>query len=239
MVTVSIVSHNQGEMIAYLLSDLERFPEVEKVIITYNKPEQDITIPSKLQSIVKIIHNATEKGFGANHNSAFKHCSSPFFCILNPDIRIENNPFPELLSTLKNGATFVAAPLILNAQGGVEDSFRKFPTPWRLLKRKLNKSGLDQNKINTNYQWLAGMFLLFNADKYKQLKGFDEGFYMYCEDVDICMRINQLGGLVKLTSSISVVHNAQRMSRKNIQHILWHMQSMVRLWRKHLLRKIK
>ena len=166
MVTVSIVSHNQGEMIAYLLSDLERFPEVEKVIITYNKPEQEITIPSKLQSIVKIIHNATAKGFGANHNSAFKHCSSPFFCILNPDIRIENNPFPELLSTLKNETTFVAAPLILNAQGGVEDSFRKFPTPWRLLKRKFNKSNLDQNKINTNYQWLAGMFLLFNADKY-------------------------------------------------------------------------
>lgn len=239
MITVSIVSHNQGDMIVHLLNDLEKCPEMGKIILTYNKPEQEITIPSKLQSIVKIIHNATEKGFGANHNSAFKHCSSPFFCILNPDIRIENNPFPELLSALKNNTTFVSAPLILNAQGGVEDSFRKFPTPWRLLKRKLNKGGLDQNKINTNYQWLAGMFLLFNADKYKQLKGFDEGFYMYCEDVDICMRINQLGGLVKLTSGISVVHNAQRMSRKNIQHILWHMQSMMRLWRKHLIRKIK
>ena len=237
MVTVSIVSHNQGDMIAYLLSDLERFPEVEKVIITYNKPEQEITIPSKLQPIVKIVRNTSEKGFGANHNSAFEYCNTPYFCILNPDIRIENNPFPELLSTLKDAATFVAAPLILNAQGGVEDSFRKFPTPWRLLKRKLNKGGLDQNKINTNYQWLAGMFLLFNADKYKQLKGFDEGFYMYCEDVDICMRINQLGGLVKLTSGISVVHNAQRMSRKNIQHILWHMQSMMRLWRKYLFKE--
>jgi len=239
MVTVSIVSHNQGDMIAYLLSDLERFPEVEKVIITYNKPEQEITIPSKLQPIVKIIHNITEKGFGANHNNAFKHCGSSYFCILNPDIRIENNPFPELLSTLKDADTFVAAPLILNAQGGVEDSFRRLPTPWRLLKRKFNKSSLDRVKINTNYQWLAGMFLLFNADKYKQLNGFDEGYYMYCEDVDICMRINQLGGLVKLTSGISVVHNAQRMSRKNIQHILWHMQSMMRLWRKHLIRKIK
>mgnify|MGYP006418184911 FL=1 len=109
-----------------------------------------------------------------------------------------------------------------------------FPTPWRLLKRKLNKSNLNQNTINTNYQWLAGMFLLFNADKYKQLKGLDEEFYMYCEDVDICMRINKSGGLVKLISSATVVHNAQRMSRKNIQHILWHIQSMIRLWRKYL-----
>lgn len=234
MVTISIISHNQNDMVNCLLSDLESFPEVGEIILTHNKPEQEIIIPSKLQSIVKIIHNTSEKGFGANHNSAFKYCSTPYFCILNPDIRIDNNPFSELLSALENDITFVVAPLVLNSQGGVEDSFRMFPTPWRLLKRKLNKSNLNQNTINTNYQWLAGMFLLFNADKYKQLKGLDEEFYMYCEDVDICMRINKSGGLVKLISSATVVHNAQRMSRKNIQHILWHIQSMIRLWRKYL-----
>jgi len=234
VVTISIISHNQNDMVNCLLSDLESFPEVGEIILTHNKPEQEIIIPSKLQSIVKIIHNTSEKGFGANHNSAFKYCSTPYFCILNPDIRIDNNPFSELLSALENDITFVVAPLVLNSQGGVEDSFRMFPTPWRLLKRKLNKSNLNQNTINTNYQWLAGMFLLFNADKYKQLKGLDEEFYMYCEDVDICMRINKSGGLVKLISSATVVHNAQRMSRKNIQHILWHIQSMIRLWRKYL-----
>ncbi len=234
VVTISIISHNQNDMVNCLLSDLESFPEVGGIILTHNKPEQEIIIPSKLQSIVKIIHNTSEKGFGANHNSAFKYCSTPYFCILNPDIRIDNNPFSELLSALENDITSVVAPLVLNSQGGVEDSFRMFPTPWRLLKRKLNKSNLNQNTINTNYQWLAGMFLLFNADKYKQLKGFDEEFYMYCEDIDICMRINKSGGLLRLISSATVVHNAQRMSRKNIQHILWHIQSMIRLWRKYL-----
>jgi len=236
MVTVSIVSHNHGDMITCLLGDLERCPEVGKIILTYNRLEKEITVPNKLQSIVKIIRNTNEKGFGANHNSAFEDCRTPYFCVLNPDIRIEKNPFPDLLNTLQgDDIVFVASPLILSADGVPEDSFRRFPTPWQLLKRKFSVNNAD--KINTNYQWLAGMFLLFDADKYKQLNGFDEDFYMYCEDVDICMRVNQLGGLVKLTSSASVIHNAQRMSRKNMQHMLWHVQSMVRLWRKYFIRR--
>ena len=236
MVTVSIISHSHGDMITCLLGDLEKCPEVGGVVLTCNKPEQEIAIPSKLQSIVKIIRNTDEKGFGANHNSAFEDCRTPYFCVLNPDVRIEKNPFPDLLNTLQgDDIVFVASPLILSSDGVLEDSFRRFPTPWQLLKRKFSVNNAD--KINTNYQWLAGMFLLFDADKYKQLNGFDEDFYMYCEDVDICMRVNQLGGLVKLTSSASVIHNAQRMSRKNMQHMLWHVQSMARLWRKYFIRR--
>src|ERR1039457_6698054 len=96
-VTVSVVSHLQGELVTNLLADLVHFPEVAKVVLVYNLPEPSVPIPDALIGKVEIIRNSSPLGFGANHNLAFAHCKTPFFCIVNPDIRLPSNPFPLLL----------------------------------------------------------------------------------------------------------------------------------------------
>jgi GT2 family glycosyltransferase len=61
-----------------------------------------------------------------------------------------------------------------------------------------------------------------------QLHGFDENYFLYYEDVDICRRARLMGLKIVCCPEVAVVHNAQRASRKNIHHMRWHIASMFR-----------
>jgi hypothetical protein len=76
--------------------------------------------------------------------------------------------------------------------------------------------------------WVAGMFVLFSALAYKKLEGFDENYFLYYEDVDICRRAHLLGLKIICCPEVTIVHHAQRASRKSIRHMCWHLESMRR-----------
>ena len=72
------------------------------------------------------------------------------------------------------------------------------------------------------------MFLLFDAAAYRSVGGFDERYFMYLEDADICRRLWSKGRRVLAAPSVSVVHDAQRASSYNLKHMYWHGISMVK-----------
>jgi N-acetylglucosaminyl-diphospho-decaprenol L-rhamnosyltransferase len=84
--------------------------------------------------------------------------------------------------------------------------------------------------------WVAGMFMLFRADDYRALGGFDEGFFLYYEDVDICARLWKAGRPVLACPKAQVIHDARRASRQNLRYMRWHAGSMARYLGKHWLR---
>lgn len=235
MITISLVSHGHGNMVVKLISQLLECPEVSQIILTQNIAET-IELPpiDKLEVIV----NTVQAGFGANHNAAFKRCASPFFCVLNPDIILQKNPFPLLLEFLDNHNAVLAAPLVVSSDGKPEDSIRAFPTPLSLL---IKASGgpdgryqIDKKRGPLYPDWVAGMFMVFNSDQFRKLGGFDEGYFLYYEDVDICARIWKNGGKIIACPIVSVVHAAQRESHRNIRYLSWHLASMLRFFTKHL-----
>ena len=232
---ISIVSHGQGDLIRLLLSDLNTHLINSKydvdIVVTLNIPEEDHFFHGLTNLSIKVIRNRTQKGFGENNNFAFKTFKSDFFLVLNPDVRINVNLIdPMINSFLPNIA--VMAPRVLSATGGVEDNFRKFPTLYRLIKRKFIPSGkLDYSITELNLyevDWVGGMFMLFHSPKYRYIKGFDEKYFMYLEDADICKRLSSKGFSVIYNPSYEIVHNARRNSRRKIQHLLWHLRSMAR-----------
>ena len=135
-VTVSIVSHGHCEMLNNLLmgiSDLES--SITHVIIIHNIPSDLIIDTSSFLFHTTIIHNEFPLGFGANHNQAFKCCATEYFCVLNPDVEFPEDPFFELIDCLKDKNVGIAAPFVMDAEGEVEDSCRKFPTPLLIFKK--------------------------------------------------------------------------------------------------------
>ncbi|MDR2326049.1 MAG: glycosyltransferase [Acidovorax sp.] len=230
--TLSIVSHGQSQLIAPLLDDLRRLalPDME-ALITVNLPEdetpfRDLPFPSR------IIRNATPKGFGANHNEAFAHSRGAFFVVVNPDIRLPTLNLDELLAVLNDPAIGAVAPVVLNGTGDIEDSVRRFPTIPMLLRRSLLKQRTpdyqwDQEPIAVD--WTAGMFVVFRREAFEAVQGFDHRrFFMYFEDVDICLRMKRKGWLVTLQPKVSVVHLAQRASHRSLKHLRWHLTSALR-----------
>jgi N-acetylglucosaminyl-diphospho-decaprenol L-rhamnosyltransferase len=235
-ITVSVVSHGQGQLVAALLEDLACCQNVSAVVLTQNIPEDDIPCPASLQPRLRVIGNEHPRGFAANHNQAFRFCETTMFAVLNPDIRLRDDPFPQLARALEICSVGVVAPAVRNPSGDLEDSARTFPTPLRLL-RKLMGLGdgriLSEGAMPQEVDWTAGMFLLFPASVYSELEGFDEGFFLYYEDVDICTRLWRSGRRVILHPGVSVIHAAQRASRRRLRYLKWHLFSMFRYFVKH------
>jgi N-acetylglucosaminyl-diphospho-decaprenol L-rhamnosyltransferase len=230
-VTISIVSHGHGAMVSSLLADLALYcnPSIS-VIVTLNIPES-AEIGDALPFSVKLIRNASPRGFGANHNAAFEESNSAYFCVLNPDISIKKDPFPSLIDALANPRVGVVAPKIVSPMGDIEDSARHFPTIGFLAGKLLGlTTGIDYEIGQTvlSPDWVAGMFMLFRAPVYAELQGFDERYFLYYEDVDLCRRLRKRGYEILLVPTVSAVHDARRESHRSLRHLRWHLASLLR-----------
>jgi len=228
MVAVSIVSHGHGKMVSGLIAQLLECPEISRILITKNISEE-LLIPTS--PIIHVIENKFPKGFGENHNFAFSKISDKYFCPLNPDIRLLTNPFPSLIESLKKYDAELAAPMVLNELGGIEDSARYFPTILSLIKKLFFKIQGHYNLVESrdifSPEWVAGMFMFFKSSAYKKLNGFDNKYFLYYEDVDICVRLWRAGMRLVIDPSICVVHDARRASRSNFSHMKMHLKSML------------
>lgn len=234
-VTVSIVSHGHGALLPGLLEDLAACPEISAVVLTRNIAEPD-NVRARPERL-KVIDNLRPKGFGANHNAAFREARTPFFLVLNPDARLEGNPFPTLLSCLEDESVALCAPAVVNPAGGLEDSARKFPSiidlGLKALGRYDGRLQYEPGDPPRAVPWVAGMFMLLRSADYAALSGFDERFFLYYEDVDLCARIWRSGRRVVLCPEVQIAHDARRASRCNFRHLRWHVASATRYFRKH------
>lgn len=246
VVSISIVSHAQIQLVEHLLNDLLQYCQAFpiEIILTLNIPENLPFALDKFSFAIKIIQNTNLQGFAENHNQAFAQATGDFFCVLNPDIRLTSNPFPELLSCLKNNVG-IAAPLVLNQSETVEDSARYFPTPLKIIRKAFGGCKGSDYLINNDIifpDWVAGMFMLFPAQIFRQMGGFDTGFFLYYEDVDLCARLRLQGYEIVLCPTAKIIHQAQRSSHRSLKYLKWHLTSMMRffcsvvflkiLWRK-------
>jgi len=225
MVTASIVSHGHGAMVRGLVEDLLGCAEVARVIITWNILE---TANYPKDSRLEVIVNERPRGYGSNQNAAFATATTPFFCVLNPDIRLAGNPFPALLNVLRDEHVGASAPVIVTANGAIEDSARRFPTLTGLVGKAL---GIADGTYATarereNPDWLAGMFLLLRSSTFREIGGFDEKYFLYYEDVDLCWRLRRRGLSLRQVQEVTAIHHARRASRRDWQHARWHLTSM-------------
>ena len=242
--TLSVVSHRQIDLIRFLLEDLQKYC-VEgsiafEVIITVNLPEPiDFALDAFLFPI-RVITNVYPKGFGSNHNQAFKLSKGRFFCVINPDIRLIHDPFPLLISNLANHVG-VVAPLVQNSHGKTEDTARQFPTPWSIIFKAVKHlfgKPTRKSEFVCKPDWVGGMFMLFDHDVFQDANGFDERYFLYYEDVDLCARLRLKDLAVLWLPEVVVVHEARFSSHQNFRYALWHLQSMTRFFISKPFRKI-
>src|SRR5262249_13138550 len=155
--------------IANLLADLARVETrgIAKLILTLNIPEPLPEVLERLPFETLVLRNQRPAGFGANHNAAFKHCTSPWFAILNPDLRLESDFVASVLHHAEP-VDALLGPRVLDDYGVTADATRRLLTPWQLLRRTL---GLREPAADRETDWLAGICVLLRSEAFAAVGG--------------------------------------------------------------------
>ena len=225
-VTVSIVSHGQLALVKPLLEQLDRFSHtvIDKVVLTLNIPEADVLGDTAPRFAIERIRNPSPLGFGANHNQAFARCATPWFLVLNPDIRFDGDVLAPLVAQAAPDSGLLT-PRILEPGKTVPEQHRAIITPHEILARK--RPGYVRPVVP---HWIPGLFMLFRSAAYREIGGFDERFFMYGEDFDICARTQLAGWKLQVGEDLLARHDAQRASRTDAKHLYWHVTSLLKVW---------
>lgn len=229
---LSVVSHGQRELVTELLSDLTTYVRTPfRLILTENIPESPDLPIAEYDFPIELIRNTQRKGFGANHNAALGRSGKGWFCVLNPDIRLTTDPFPALLALAGDDRIGVAAPVVTGPDLLPEDHARAFPSIFTLIAKAFGYRPRQGPSVGESVffpDWVAGMFMLFRCETLRSLGGFDERYFLYYEDVDLCARIRDRGLEVAVCTAASVVHAARRESRRSARYAAWHIRSAAR-----------
>jgi hypothetical protein len=233
-IAVSIVSHQHGEMVFLLLCRLAACSHVREVLLTLNVPEP--VLARKVTEVawpfaLRVLENNEPQGFAFNHNHAFQCSSGSYFAVLNPDVSWIQDPFPDMLVALgaSESIGFVYPLQSDSAQHTPVDKARPTPTLLNLLRRHLIAKNSDCGSSNLR-TWVNASFLLFKREVFARVGGFDIRYRMYCEDVDMGLRLRCAGYFLCCVQTSSVIHPGNYASRKNLKHLSWHVVSLIRLW---------
>ncbi|WP_367068841.1 glycosyltransferase [Oryzisolibacter sp. LB2S] len=233
---ISVVSHGHADLVHELLRSLADLGAgtVDRVVLTLNLPESEPQAPRRgWPFVLNVRANASPLGFGTNHNRALRGVTEPFVCVLNPDIGLcDSAALGELVRAASLPGVGCAYPLQVDERGEVQDSVRALPTPWTLWRRRLLR------RAEHDVDWVNAACMVLPRAVWETVGGFDESYHMYCEDVDLCLRI-QLAGFRLQRADCVVVHEGARASSRKLDHLRWHMASMLRLWASPVYRQYK
>lgn len=186
-------------------------------------------------------------GFGENNNIVFNYCKKigmtelDYFVTLNPDVVIDTVNFNKIKVELQNNMYPIVAPKLFSDREhtAIEQSVRHFPSFASIFRPFLGKPLNKPYEIsllsdNIVCDWASGAFIVFLSSVYDNLRGFDESYFMYFEDVDICYRAKtDFNHDVVYLSSVHATHFGGYKNRNLFsKHFFWYLKSLINFLRK-------
>jgi GT2 family glycosyltransferase len=187
-------------------------------------------------------------GFAAAANQGVRATSAPYVLLLNPDATLEPNALSALLEALESHPTAGAVgALVRNPDGSVQPTKRAFPTLRQSISHGLVGIFRPANRGTRAYtladddftaprtvDWVAGPAMAVRREAFENVGGFDEAYFFFVEDVDLCKRLWQRGWEVWFTPGAEVVHVwGGSWTKRPLRFIWMHQWNLFRYVRKH------
>jgi len=252
-ISVCLVSWNvRDDLVACLDSLADAAPGVahEAIVVDNASTDDTVTVLRERFPQAELIENRENRGFAAATNQAMAAASGETLLLLNPDTLLPPNALSELLHVADaHPEAGLIAPKLLNPDGSLQPSCRRFPTVGAALFRHTLLGRLfPRNRWAAVYvmaewghdevrevDWASGACLLVRRDLYETIGPLDEGFFWGSEDVDYCYRARAAGRQVLYTPRPAIVHRiGASTNQAPVRTILRFHRSMARLYRKHL-----
>ena len=248
--SIAIVAYNDEEDVKNAVESILRWtPDfISMTIYIVDNSTKENTLKD-LESEDKVVYISAGKnlGFGGGHNVVLPKLDSKYHAIVNPDILLNEDAFSKIISFMDKEGCGMCVPRITDEEGNLLKVYRREVTVFDMFIRMFIKGGFKKRRAYHTLQdkdyskpfkvpFAQGSFLVIKTELFKALNGFDERFFLYMEDADLCKRVNQTSTLLYCPDA-TVIHKWERGSHKNLALFKLHVSSMVKYflkWRRSL-----
>jgi len=252
-ITVVIVNYKVKEYIANLLNSIYKAKgalSVQIIVVDNNSNDESVEFLKKRYPKVTYIENKENLGFGVANNQAINIADGEFTLIINPDTLVSEDTLDVMLSHMRKHPKCGASGCkILNPDGTfAPESKRSVPTLGTAISKVLGLNSLfPKSKVFGSYYlgWihenefahipvLSGSFMFWRTDVLQHLNGFDERFFMYGEDIDLCYRIQNTEYHIDYVPNTSIIHYKGESTRKgDLKYVRIFNKALYQFFEKH------
>ena len=262
LLSIVIVNYKSGALLIKCLDSIEAggTPSLSEIVVVDNHSD-DGTAAEVLRRYpaVRLIQNERNYGFGAAVNIGFRRTFGTYVLVLNPDVEIRPGSIDELVQYMESAPDVgVCAPKLLNPDGTLQYSCRTYYSVWTVLLRRTVLGRLWphhpairahlmmdwDHQSRREVDWVLGAALMLRRSALPAGDVMDERFFLYFEDVDLCLRLHKTGWKVVYDPMSVMIHHHQRASARGVMSRakLEHVRSWIKFSLKHrgepLLRRV-
>lgn len=242
--SITIVSYHNEEDVKKAVASIEAHTpaSISKQIYIVDNVEPAVA-ESPLAELAEQYEDVTylptgkNLGFGGGHNYVLEQLDSKCHAIVNPDIILEEDAFSKLLAFMEQESVGMCVPRLVDEEGKLLAVYRRELTVWDMFIRMFLKGAFKKRQAYHTMQdadyskpfevpFAQGSFLVIRTELFKELGGFDERFFLYMEDADLCKRVNKVSRLCYCPDA-TVIHKWEKGSHKSGKLFKLHVQSMI------------
>ena len=223
-----MVDYDSGQVLARCVESLREAGAVRVVVVDNAVPPGRARRAFRAAHDVEVIEPGANLGYGSGANRGAGACTAELLVICNPDVVVGGEALARLMGALDSDQGLaIVGPLVLEPDGNRYPSARRFPSlveaaghalagllaPGNRFTRRYRMEDLTTAKT-TKVDWVSGSFMMVRRQVFEELGGFDETYFMYGEDVDLCWRAHRAGWGVAYVPSASVTHHGGVTTRR-------------------------
>ena len=250
--SICIVSWNTRTDLEQALKSILRVhhsPDVQVVVLDNSSRDGSADMVRQLFPEVTLIESRQNLGFARGYNRAAAEAAARHLLLVNPDTVVHPGALQSLVAFLDSHPEAGAVgPRLLNPDGSLQFSCRRFPTPAAAIFRNTFLGRvLSRNRFTRDYlmadwdhrtvrevDWISGAAMCVPRTVWEEVGGFDQAFFMYAEDMDWCLRARQAGYRIYYLPEAAITHRIGGSSdQRPLAMVVQFHRSMARFYRKH------
>lgn len=249
--SITIVAYKNYEDIINAVKSIEKYTSqlIKKRIYIVDNSEysdaqkKDFKYNLSKYIDVKYIDTGKNLGFGKGNNYIINEIDSKYHAIVNPDILLKEDSFSKIIDYMeKNSDVGMCIPKLIDEHNNIQKAYRRELTIWDMFVRMFMKNCFKKRQDFHTMQDMdyskpfkvpfgQGSFLVIRTNLFRQLNGFDDRYFMYLEDADLCKRVNKVSSLMYFPYT-EVMHKWEKGSHKNLKLLKIHLQSALKYFKK-------